>query len=491
MIILDRASIPANGAVNEHRGGLDVSANRNRRLPAQREEDPMRKYLALGTALAIGAGLVGRQIRKLDRDKRRTEHISQTEASYRSAHTRILILGAGFGGLATALQLDRELRSAPDTSILVVDRNNDLLFTPLLWTVANGRANPNNVVVPIRAFQKGRRFHVLHAEVESIDLERKEVHTSDGPRPYDILIIALQLRNHLIDAVEAAHRADTPQERQEWLTFVVGGAGDTGIELAAIIHDYILTGLFGQYPWLADAPIRVLVVGRAERVLPMSDPHTSELVRRTLEQEGIEVLTGSAIQGVTETTVETSTGSIPARTLFWAAGITAPEVVRQLPVQHAHNGAILVDDHLRIPGHPEVYVIGDAAWAYDSVTHAPVAPTAQAAHQEGGYVARTIAREHTQRPGPAYRYTEIGHLALLGHYTGVAKLGPITFAGPAAWLLWHLAYLQRNPSWNKRIRLVIDWLLSGLLGRETEQLRLTPGLPQQMTVLARKPDQPV
>jgi NADH dehydrogenase len=477
----------------------------------------MRKYLALGTALTIGAGLVGRQIRKLNRDKRRTEHVSQTEASYRSAHTRILILGAGFGGLATALQLDRELRSAPDTSILVVDRNNDLLFTPLLWTVANGRANPNNVVVPIRAFQKGRRFHVLHAEVESIDLERKEVLTSDGPRPYDILIIALgshtampdlpglrehalpfhtpadalQLRNHLIDAVEAAHRADTAQERQEWLTFVVGGAGDTGIELAAIIDDYILTGLFGQYPWLADAPIRVIVVGRADRVLPMSDPYTSELVRRTLEKEGIEVRTGSAIQGVTETTVETSTGSIPARTLFWAAGITAPEVVRQLPVQHARNGAILVDDHLRIPGHPEVYVIGDAAWAYDSVTHDPIAPTAQAAHQEGTYVARTIARKYAQRPEPAYRYTEIGHLALLGHYTGVAKLGPFTFGGPAAWLLWHLAYLQRNPSWNKRIRLVVDWLLSGLLGRETEQLRLTPGLPQHMSVLARKPDQPV
>jgi NADH dehydrogenase len=384
-----------------------------------------------------------------------------------------------------------------------VDRNNDLLFTPLLWTVANGCASPNNIIVPIRAFQKGRRFHVLHAEVMNIDLDRKEVQTSSGPRPYDILIItlgshtavpdlpglrehalpfhtpadALQLRNYLVDAVEAAHRADTPQERQEWLTFVVGGAGDTGVELAAIIHDYIITGLFGEYPWLADAPIRVIVVGRAERVLPMSDSHTSELVRRVLEQEGIEVLTGSAIQGVTETTVQTSTGVIPARTLFWAAGITAPAVVRHLPVQHARNGAILVDDYLRIPGHPEVYVIGDAAWAYDSVTHAPVAPTAQAAHQEGKYVARTIAMEYAKKPAPPYQYTEIGHLALLGHYTGVAKLGPFSFEGPAAWLLWHLAYLQRNPSWNKRIRLVVDWLLAALLGREIEQLRLNVGLP--------------
>jgi NADH dehydrogenase len=389
-----------------------------------------------------------------------------------------------------------------------VDRNNDLLFTPLLWTVANGRANPNNVVVPIRDFQKGRRFHVLHAEVEGIDLDRKQVHTSAGSRPYDILVIALgshtavpdltglreyalpfhtpsdalQLRNHLIDAIEAAHQTDDPVERQEWLTFVVGGAGDTGVELAAIIHDYITTGLFGEYPWLADAPVRVVVVGRAERILPMSEPRTSHLVRQTLEQEGIEVLTGRAITGVTETTVQTSAEVIAARTLFWAAGTTAPEVVRQLPVQHARNGAVIVDDYLRIPGYPEVYVIGDSAWAYDSSTGAAVPPTAQAARQQGGYVGRAIATERAKRSVMPYRYTMLGHLALLGRYTAVARVGPITFTGLAAWIFWHLVYLQRNPSWTKRIRLVTDWLLSGLLGRETGQLRLDTGLPQRSRV---------
>lgn len=476
----------------------------------------MHPYLSWSAALAVGTGLVCWKLSKRSTDGHRREHISQTEASYRNASLRILILGAGFGGLATALQLDKAFRSHPDVSILVVDRNNDLLFTPLLWTVANGQANPNNVVVPIRTFQKSRRFHVLHAEVERIDLDHREVHTSDGSRPYDLLVIALgshtsvpnlpgvreyalpfhtpadalQLRNHLIDAVEAAHRADTSEERQRWLTFVIGGAGDTGVELAAIIDDYILTGLFKMYPWLADTRPHVVVVGRAERVLPMSDVCTSELVRRELERQGIQVLTGSAITGVTETTVETSTGAIPTHTLFWAAGITAPEVVRLLPVGHARNGAILVDDHLRIPGHPQVYVIGDAAWAYNSITRDPVAPTAQAAHQEGEYVARTIALEYAKRPSLPYRYTEIGHLALLGHYTGVAKLGPFSFRGPAAWLLWHLAYLQRNPSWNKRIRLVLDWLVSGLLGREVGQLRLTTGLAQQMSAPQAKTDQP-
>jgi NADH dehydrogenase len=218
----------------------------------------------------------------------------------------------------------------------------------------------------------------------------------------------------------------------------------------------------------------------------MSDPRTSHLVRQTLEQAGIEVLTGRSVTGVTETAVQTSAEVIPARTLFWAAGITAPELIRQLLVQHAGNGAVLVDDHLRIPGYPEVYVIGDCAWAYDSATKAPVPPTAQAARQQGSYVGKAIAMEYANRPAPPYRYTPLGHLALLGHYTGVARVGPVTFGGLPAWILWHLAYLQRNPSWPKRIRLVVDWLLSGILGRDTGQLRLGTGLPQRRRVLEPK-----
>lgn len=463
----------------------------------------------LGLAATVtGAAFAGMKL--LRSREHRLQHASETEQAYQKAHTRILILGAGFGGLATALKLDQKLKAANDVSILVVDRNNDMLFEPLLWTVANGRANVDDVVVPIRAFQRGRRFHVLHAEVESIDLERKEVQTSAGPRPYDILVIALgshtavadlpglrehalpfhvpadvlQLRNHLIDAIENAHHAETEQERQAWLTFVIGGAGDTGIELAAIINDYIKTGLFAEYPWLADEHTRVILVGRGGRVLPMSDPRTSALVRRALEKEGIEVLTGTAVKAVTASTVETSEGSIPARTLFWAAGITAPDLIAQLPVEHARNGAIMVDDHLRIPGYPNVYVIGDNAWAFDAVTHAPVPAAAQASRQEGYYVGETIAAEYMNRPTKPFRYLPLGHLALLGRFTGVAEIGPFAFGGFPAWLLWHLAYLQRNPSWAKRTRLVVDWLLSAIFGPETGQLRLGTGLPKRERVEA-------
>lgn len=314
-------------------------------------------------------------------------HQSETAEEYGQAKHRILILGAGFGGIATAVELERQLAPADGVSVLVVNRDSGMLVTPLLWTVADGRSDPNDIVVSIRALQRGRRFHLLHALIEQIDLDRREVITSAGIRPYDSLVIslgsvtsipdlpglrehahvfhtpadALQLRNHVIEALERAHQIDDPFERQAWMTFVIGGGGDTGIELAATIQDYIQAGLLAQYPWLIDTAVRIVVVGRADRLVPMSDERTSASVLWVLERSGIEVRTGVSIESVTDRTVVTSSGEIPARTIFWAAGIVAPPVVRELPVEHARNGAVIVDDRLRVPDRPEVFVIGDSA----------------------------------------------------------------------------------------------------------------------------------
>jgi NADH dehydrogenase len=428
-------------------------------------------------------------------------HLSQTKAEYLAAKHRVLVLGAGFGGMSAALNLDRELKRAKvsDSSVLVVDSKNYFLFYPLLWTVASGRTSPGNVVVPNRAFQHGRDFHLLHAQVQHIDLEKREVLTSAGPRPYDQLVIALgsvtavpnlpglreygkefhsladvlELRNQLIDAIEAAHHTEDLQERQEWLTFVIGGAGDTGIELAATIQEYLVNGLVKEYPWLIDTSFRIVLVGRADRVLPMATTRTSEAVRRTLETAGIEVMTGVSIDGVTERTVQTSKGEIPSRSFFWAAGITAPPVVQNLPVPHAHNGSVLVDEHFRIPGHPEVYVIGDGAWAFDGLTKDPLPPTAQAAEHEGAFVAKAIVAEISGQPDLApFHFKPKGHLALLGNFTGVGQVGGFVLRGFPAWLLWHAYYLLRIPTWRNRLQLLSDWLLSRFLGRETSQLRL-------------------
>jgi NADH dehydrogenase len=464
--------------------------------------------------IAAGAGLVAWvRSRRAPDAARRALHTSETTAEYARSRHRVLVLGAGFGGLMTATMLADRLPPTSGASVLVVDSDNSLLFTPLLWTVAEGRAEADDVVVPIRAFQRHREFHVLKAEVRRIDVERRVVLTAAGESPYDTLVIALgsitavpdlpglrehvqvfhspadaiELRNRLIDAVEAAHNALDPQERREWLTFVVSGGGDTGVELAATISTYLRSGLFEEYPWLAQEGVRIVVVGRNERLMPMSDPHTSGTVRRVLEGEGIEVRTGVSVEGVSPRAVQASGDEISARTVFWAAGISAPPVVRDIPVRHEHNGALVVDDHLRLPEHPEVYAVGDCAWAFDGVTRAPVPPTAQASEHMGTYVARCIADGLDDRQTPPFRYAPLGHLALLGRHTGVARVGPLIFAGLPAWLLWHAYYLGHIPSWRNRARLVLDWLLSAVAGRETSEIRL--GRDETITA-ARAAQQP-
>jgi NADH dehydrogenase len=460
----------------------------------------MLKQIALGTAL-LGAAIAlvrrlnsGGSVRALIRP-----HTSQTEAEYNKARHRILILGAGFGGLHAALALDNQLRGEPGTSILLADRNNDLLFAPLLWIVANGRANPSDVMVPVRAFQRGRSFHVLYGDVTGINLDERTVTTTAGVRGYDYLVVALGsrtavpdlpglrehallfsspadallLRNHLIEAIENAHQAIDPAERQAWLTFVVSGGGDTGVELAATIHSYLVGGMFARYPWLRSEALRIVVVGHASRLVPMGTEQASNAVRRTLESESIEVMTGVAVTGATESAVLTDRSAIPCRTLFWAAGIMAPDIVKALPGEHARNGALVVDDHLRLPGHPEVYVVGDVAWAYDAATEQPIPPTAQAAEHEGAYVGKAIAADLRGEQSPPFTFKPLGHLALLGNYTGVAEIGRFTFTGLPAWVMWHGYYLLHIPSWRNRVHLLTDWLLSWLTGPDTTKLPLT------------------
>jgi NADH dehydrogenase FAD-containing subunit len=206
-----------------------------------------------------------------------------------------------------------------------------------------------------------------------------------------------------------------------------------------------------------------------------------------LTKEGIEVWTGVSIEGVTERVVQTSRGEIPARTLFWAAGISAPPVVRELPVEHARNGAVLVDETLRVPGRPEVFVVGDGAWAYDGVTGDPTPPTAQAAEHMGAYVAEAIATTIAGREPAPFRFETRGRLALLGHRTGVAEVLGRAFDGLPAWVLWHAYYLSKIPSWRNRLRLLATWGLSGVTGRETAQLRLEPSGEASVVDPAREP----
>jgi NADH:ubiquinone reductase (H+-translocating) len=459
----------------------------------------------------IASAIVWRYARRGSRANSLT-HQTESSDDFVRARTKVIVLGAGFGGLTAALALDRHLNQGNDDA--------SVLFTPLLWTVADGRSSPTDILVPLRDFQHGRRLHVLQTDVKGIDLRRREVLTDSGAKPYDYLVIALGsvisypplpglveyarpfrrtadalgLRDQLIDAVERAHHSTDPEEQRAWLTFVIAGGGDTGVELAGAIHSYLSSGLLREYPWLApNAPgpnFRVVIVGRAPQLVPMAGLDAALATRRELEKAGVEIMTGTAVEEVLADAVVTSRGVIPTKTVFWAAGISAPPMLRDLPVAHAKGGTLVVDEHLRLPDHPEVFAIGDCAWTFD-VDGAPVPPTAQAAQLEGKYVAKSIAATIEARPLPSgFRFSPKGHLALLGARTGLARVGPYLIAGVPAWLMWHAYYLSRIPSWKRRVSLSIDWILSGIFGRETAQVRLERTAPLARDAMVQSaPDQ--
>ena len=451
----------------------------------------------IGALLGVATAMLVPRLRAR-RSRRAHKHKSETREEYERAGTRILILGGGFGGVKTVLELDRRLHNRPNVATLLVSRETGELFVPLLWTLADGRSGANHVTVPLRSFQKGRAFHVLNAEVTGIDLDRRVVQTSAGSRSYDMLVIALgsvtsmppipglrdhartfrspadalQLRNEIVNAVERAHASTNQREREALLTFVVAGGGDTGTELAAAINDFLRNTLAQQYPWIFDVPPRVAIVERADRILPLASPDVAKRVQRALEHAGVELYTGAAIERVTEEAVYAGDSVIPTRNVFWAAGVNAPAVVRELPVEHAPNGAVIVDDRLRIPNYPNVYVVGDAAWANDGLTGRPVPALAQAAEHEARYVARAIVAALDNKPLLPFHFTKLGEMTLLGKRNAVAEVGPFVVTGEPAWLLWHAYYLSHIGSWKNRLLLAADWALAATLGPETGELRL-------------------
>ena len=452
-----------------------------------------------GLALAVAAvGAAGLAVARR-RSSRRRRHTTQDVQEWEHAQTKILIVGAGFGGVAAALALDRRLRSDPSASILLVDRGNAQLFVPLLWTVAQGRANAEDVLVPLRSHQRGRSFHILHADVQRVDLERRTVTTSAGDRTYDRLIIALgsvttipdkvpgarehalvfrspadamQLRNRIIDALEGAHQSVDVATRRAWLTFVVIGGGDTGTELAATMNDFARHAMEKEYPWLVDDPIRVVVVEAENRLSPLSAEATSRRIRESLERRGIIVHTGTNVERVGGDGVYAGDLMIPTHTVYWSAGISPPQLIRDIDAEHAKNGALLVDERLRVRGKSDVYAIGDNAWAVDSESGQAVPALAQAAEREASYVAGAIAAGlHGTVPKP-FRFKKLGQMTLLGNYDAVAEIGNVTFTGPFAWFLWHAYYAMHLGSGRTRVHLVTAWFMAALFGRDTSEIPL-------------------
>jgi len=431
--------------------------------------------------------------------------------SPRSRH-RVLIVGGGFGGLYAAKELGRSR-----VDVTLVDRRNFHLFQPLLYQVATGALAPGEIAQPLRSILRNQpNTTVLLGEAIGIEPDARRVVLSDGgPLEYDTLVIATgahfsyfghdewaphapglksiddatEIRRRILIAFEAAEREADPGRRAEWMTFVVVGAGPTGVELAGALGEIAHDTLRRDFRSIDPSSARILLVDALDRILPTYPADRSRSARRQLERLGVTVRTATRVVGVDENGVDVEVDEtverIATRTVLWAAGVLAARFGRMAgEATHAATdraGRVLVGPDLTIPGHPEIFVIGDAA-AQPWKKGRTVPGVAQGAIQGGRYVARTIARRLNGEATPPFRYRDRGDVAVIGRLAGVTNigwLGPFGRQGGfLAWLLWlgiHIVYLI---GFANRIVVIVRWAWSFLThGRGSRLITGRPLLP--------------
>ncbi len=425
-------------------------------------------------------------------------------------------MGGGFAGLYAARELGR---ARDEVDVTLVDRRNYHLFQPMLYQVATGALSPGDIAQPLRSIlRRNRNTTVLLGEAVGIDPERREVLMSDGgPIPYDSLIVATgarhsyfgndgwapfapglktiedatEIRRRILIAFEAAEREADPELRRAWMTFVVVGAGPTGVELAGALGEIANDTLRHDFRSIRPADARIVLVEALDRVLPPYPPDRSRSAARQLRRLGVQVRTSTRVVHVDDHRVRVTPADggaeeeIPARTVLWAAGVLASSFVRVVAEATAAEtdraGRIIVGPELTVPGRPEIFVTGDAAvqpWRDGTA----VPGVAQGGIQGGTHAARTILRGVRGEPTPPFRYRDKGDVAVIGRLSGVTSigwLGPFgRQSGFVAWLLWlaiHIVYLI---GFANRIVVVVRWAWSFVTkGRGTRLITGAPLLP--------------
>jgi NADH dehydrogenase len=390
---------------------------------------------------------------------------------------RVVIIGCGFGGLWAA----RALRRAP-VEVTVLDRTNHHLFTPLLYQVATAGLSAPSIAAPIRhILARQRNATMLMAEVNGIDVAARSISLEGGGRlSYDYLVVASGSVNHyfghddwaphapalktLEDALEIRARILTAYERAEaepdaakraaWLTFVVIGAGATGVELAGTLAEIARHTLKGEFRRFDPRKARVVLVEGSDRVLPPYPSDLSEKARAQLERLGVTVWLGKRVTLVDGEGVSMGAERLEAKTVLWAAGVASSPLGRFLGAELDRAGRVKVAPDLSVPGHPEVLVVGDLAFLPNVPGIAP------AAKQMGRHAARNIELDLQKKPRKAFRYRDYGQLATIGRNRAVAMFGRFHLSGYPAWLTWLVAHIWFLIDFRNRLAVMIDWAWS-------------------------------
>ena len=418
---------------------------------------------------------------------------------------RILILGGGFAGVETARHLEKLTKRRDDVEVWLVSRENFTLFTPLLPEVCSGQLEARHCVTALRAQLKRPSSWAITGEVETIDLDAKQVAVLGGDGDihrlnFDSLVIALggetatfgikgireytvgmktladafALRNRIVEMFERAELEEDPAERQAQLTFVIGGGGFSGIETAGEIEDFFRRLRRHYYPKIkADEP-RAHIVELQDRLLAEQEPSMGEYAAKKLRERGFEIHLGTPIKEVRESGVIIGEDEfIPSRTIVWTGGVQPSPVVREAGIEVDKAGRAMVASTMET-SRAGVWAIGDCAKIPMDEADGFHAPTAQNAVREAKQLAKNILASIDGRPSEIepFRYRVIGTLASIGHYSGVGKVFGIRVRGLIAWFMWRGYYWTRVPGFGGKIRVGIDWLLTLIFGSDPVQLKV-------------------
>jgi NADH dehydrogenase len=411
---------------------------------------------------------------------------------------RILILGGGFGGVYTAMHLEHRLRGCKDVEITLVNRENFLLFTPMLHEVAASDLDPTHIVSPLRELL--RRTQFFCGEVVAVDLDAKRVTVTHGferhghELHYDYLVMALgsttnffnlpgvaeravtmkslgdaiHLRNRLVALLEEADTECAAGECGPLMTVVVAGGGFAGVETVAGINDFLRESL-RFYPRVKPELVRLVVVHPGPVILPELGDELGRYAHRKLSARGVEIRTNVKVAEATDVGVTLSDGRhIPCRTLIWTAGTSPHPILGALPCD-CDRGRMRVNEFLEVPKYPGVWALGDCAVVPNSRTGKPHPPTAQHAIREAKTVANNLAAAIMGGAKRPFLFSTIGQLAAIGRRSGVAKVFGVKFSGFLAWWLWRTVYLSKLPRLEKKIRVAIDWTLDLVFAKDLVQ----------------------
>ena len=410
--------------------------------------------------------------------------------SRESGRPRALVLGGGFAGLNAV----RRLKGAP-VDVILVDRENYHLFQPLLYQVATAALNPGDIAYPLRsALRRQKNASVLLAEVREVNLDAAIVRLDNGELHYDYLIVAtgathsyfgneqwandapglktigdaLEMRRRIYLAYEAAERESDKECRKAWLTFVVIGAGPTGVELAGALAEIGRQSLDDGYRNIDRNDVRVLLVEGQDRVLPGYGTKGSASAKRQLERLGVEVRLEAFVTAIDDTGIAIGDRRLEARTVLWAAGVAASPLARSLGVPLDGTGRVVVEPDLSVAGHRNVLVVGDLA----RIEHGEglVPGVAPAAIQQGRHAARNIRRLVAGQPTQPFNYWDKGSLATIGRAAAVAEIGRFKFGGFVAWMAWLLIHIFFLIGFRNRVWVLAGWAWSYVTFRRGAKL---------------------